>query len=1112
MRRMRKIYFATTFILLLLPCLTFAQRGDGMQSRQGTFQLPEGTGPGDYWEGKVIFKVREQFRAYCTDNQISVPALDAYKRMMGATKLQKSFPRSTKPSEPTNPLGERLADLSLIYEFDYANGLGIEEAVNLLLQTGVVEYAEPSYIYKALFDPNDPDTAQQYYLPLIRAREAWDISHGDSTIKIGIIDTGGSFIHPDYAPKIAYNYADPIDGIDNDNNGYLDDFRGWDFGGDIWGSPGDNYPQWAGSASGSDHGVIVGGAAAAATDNGINVAAIGFNSTLLVVKVSINESPLIYRGYQGIVYAADMGAQILNLSWGGGGGDECRMCYDAIRYATINKGALVVAAAGNTPQYINFYPASYPEVISVPGTQQNDAYWASNANFGTTWSYFADVCAPSRDILTTTTDIGTYGATGTSLGAPIVCGIAGLVKEHHPSLNMRQVGQMVRMGADENIYALNNNTRLEQMGKGRSDALGALTYVGPAVRAVDVLYDTEDGLLNPGDTVDVRVRFANFLDPVSNLQITLTTPNFGQLEILSGTAYAGNVGTMDTVSTWVCPFKIVIRSNTPAGNLSYLRFGYSGNGYTDYEYRGIRVQPSYVNLDANRIETSVDGRGRWGSTNFPSLTAGLGLLVDGAGSLMNDAGFLIGKDAGHVSNNIENQNGAADFHFTNVNPIVRKSGGAVADIEAVTRYNDAGAGGNAIGVTIDQRSYQWSMESDNNYIIQEYTIKNTSGSAQNGLYAGMYFDLDGYWRSQNRSHYDPVSRTIYNMDTTWVSLWDIGISLLTPDSLRGYACNTTTFGYTIADKWAALSSPPQGAELGPANVGQFAGAGPFNIAAGDSHVVAFAILVGDSLQGMRMARQAAYDKYWCVVRGGMNPQVDLGADIRNCGNTSPVTLNAGSGYSSYLWNTGATTASITASAGDYWVLTSDVNGCEDYDRISVTMDPGIVASYSVNPSQIFVGDTVTFASTAANAIEWCWNWGDGSTDCPITSTAVHAFSQPGTYNVCLITGNGVCFDTLCTSVTVDTVVGVKDPTLLGNFKAFPVPARALLNIRLENAAFGNVAVSLHDLAGRTLAEMSFYKDAQVLEATLNLQDLPAGMYILNAQDANGRHSTRIIVE
>ncbi|MFM2375004.1 MAG: hypothetical protein RLZZ165_100, partial [Bacteroidota bacterium] len=1025
----------------------------------------------------------------------------------------KVFPRSTSPSPKTNAIGERLADLSLIYRLDYANNFSEKEAILLLQQTGIIEYAEPAFIYRPFYDPSDPDTTGQYYLRLIQARRAWDVSHGDSTIKIGIIDTGGSFTHPDYAPKIAKNHADPIDGIDNDNNGYLDDFQGWDFGGDIWDSPGDNVPQWAGTTAGSDHGVLVGGAAAAATDNGINVAAIGFDCSILPVKVSINEAPLIYFGYQGVVYAADMGAQILNLSWGGGE-DECRMCEEAIRYAVVNKGALVVAAAGNTPQRLDFYPASHPLVISVAGTQQNDLFWATSPGFGTTWSYLADLCAPSRDILTTTTDAGTYAATGTSLGAPIVCGIAGLVKERFPSESMRQIGQRVRMGADENVYAVNGFNHLEQMGKGRADAWGALTYAGPSVRAVDVRFDTDDGLIQGGDTILVRARFVNFLAPVNQLQIGVSAASSAQLNGLHGATSVESLGTMDTASTWVCPFRLVVRPNVAAGTRCYVRFGYSGEGgYVDDEYWVFKVQPSYVNLNANRLETSINGSGRWGFMNFPSLTSGNGLLVDGQGSLINDAGFLVGKDSEHVSNNFENSSGSADNHFMNVRPIQRIADGPKADLEATAAFSDASAGTQALGLLIGQHSYQWSMDGDDDYIIQEYTIKNTTALPVTGLYAGMYFDFDGYWRSQNQSRYDPASRTIYNMDTTWVNLWDIGLSLLTPDSLRGYAADVNTFGYSIADKWNALSSPPQGANLGPLNLAQWVGAGPFTVPPGDSHIVAFAIVLGDSLDAMRAARQAAYDKYWCVVREGMNPQPELGPDILRCGSTAPVPLDAGPGFSSYVWSTGATTPSIVTGAGSYWVSTTDANGCGDYDRITVTLDPGINAAFTSSPQGVIhVGDTVRFSSTGHAALEWCWDWGDGAKDCPITSTASHVFMQPGTYTVCLVGGNGICTDTACQALAIDHAATVTQRMSVDGMEVYPVPLHDLLHVRFESDASGPVMVKIIDLAGRSICERSLPKAQYLFQAVMDVSRLQAGVYFLEVSGEIGKRMKRILVE
>lgn len=246
---MRKSLLQFLVCLPLVTAFGYSQSGANLQSGRHQFQLPDGMTTDDYWQNKVVFKVKESLRAYCSATRIEIPAFSRYLDAVGATGLVQSYPHADRPSEKVNSLGQPLADLSLIYEVDYSGNADIENAVNLLLETGIAEYAEPSYIFQPFFDPDDPDTAGQYYLNLIHARQAWDISKGDSTIVIGIIDTGTSFLHPDLMGKFALNYADPIDGIDNDNNGYIDDYHGWDFGGDLWGEGGDNDPSWNGVAS-----------------------------------------------------------------------------------------------------------------------------------------------------------------------------------------------------------------------------------------------------------------------------------------------------------------------------------------------------------------------------------------------------------------------------------------------------------------------------------------------------------------------------------------------------------------------------------------------------------------------------------------------------------------------------------------------------------------------------------------------------------------------------------------------------------------------------------------------------------------------------------------------
>ncbi|MFN8395152.1 MAG: T9SS type A sorting domain-containing protein [Bacteroidia bacterium] len=242
----------------------------------------------------------------------------------------------------------------------------------------------------------------------------------------------------------------------------------------------------------------------------------------------------------------------------------------------------------------------------------------------------------------------------------------------------------------------------------------------------------------------------------------------------------------------------------------------------------------------------------------------------------------------------------------------------------------------------------------------------------------------------------------------------------------------------------------------------------------------------------------------------MSPQTSLGSDIFNCGSTSAVTLDAGAGYSSYLWSTGATTQTISATTGDYWVSVSNNNGCTDYDRISVTLDPGLNSVFTNNPAQFYVGDTVVFTSTTVDAIEWCWNWGDGSNDCPIQSTASHVFTAPGTYNVCLTTGNGVCVDTTCIQFVVDTLVAIDPRTAFSQFTVAPVPATDRIQVSLTNDFVGQVSLSLIDIAGRSLMKVNLDKNAATVSQSLDLSGIPAGLYLLEAKGTFGSETRKLL--
>jgi len=212
--------------ILILTALLITSIGASAQ----VFRLPQYISEMDYEAGAIMLKVSSSLRNSCRVNGIENAQLAKALNTIGAIEVARKYPKHLQPSSERNGNGEPLVDLSLIYQVKFNSSYPIEKAINLLLATGMVDYAEPRYVPQLLYQPNDPDTASQYYLSLIRAYQAWDISKGDSIHVVGVTDTGTDLDHPDLSAGIKYNYADPINGVDDDNDGYVDNFMGWDVG------------------------------------------------------------------------------------------------------------------------------------------------------------------------------------------------------------------------------------------------------------------------------------------------------------------------------------------------------------------------------------------------------------------------------------------------------------------------------------------------------------------------------------------------------------------------------------------------------------------------------------------------------------------------------------------------------------------------------------------------------------------------------------------------------------------------------------------------------------------------------------------------------------------
>jgi type VII secretion-associated serine protease mycosin len=258
-------------------------------------------------------------------------------------------------------------------------------------------------------NPNDPAfAADQAYLKTVRLPQAWDVTKGSTSQIIAVVDTGVNTSHPDLTGRTVagYNAVNP-GSAPTDLNG---------------------------------HGTMVAGVAAANTNNGVGVAGAAWTARIMPVKVFRPDGyALDSEIAAGIVWAADRGATIINLSLGGPGSSP--VLHDAVKYAT-NKGALVVVAAGNDGDDTPQYPAAYPEVVAVGATDK-----AGVLTDFSSYGDWIDVAAPGYDIVSTGLGKDYYIADGTSFAAPIVSGIAALIRTKYPNWTPAQVLNRLRTSA-----------------------------------------------------------------------------------------------------------------------------------------------------------------------------------------------------------------------------------------------------------------------------------------------------------------------------------------------------------------------------------------------------------------------------------------------------------------------------------------------------------------------------------------------------------------------------------------------------------------------------------------------------------------------------------------
>lgn len=792
---------------------------------------------------KVIFKFKNQSYKH---NDLYQQLIDESKAVLGE-EMRPSQLFSQQKNEKNDEFG-----INRIYTFSINNIIQAKKWIQKMRISGLFEYVEFKAVAKVFFTPNDPSVTYQHYLQQIGAFQAWDVTNGDANVTIAIIDTGTEFNHPDLQGKEVENTADPVNGTDDDGNGFVDDFRGWDFYNN------DNDPSF----DLGDHGVNVASVAAAATNNSSGMASIGFNTKYLPVKAGQGQD--ITYGYEAIKYAADRGADIINCSWGTF--DHTQFGLDMVNYATA-KGSLIVAASGNRNKETNYYPAAYDNVLSVSSVKQNDSK-AFFSNYG----YYVDISAPGEDIYCAKSG-GYFSTDGTSLSAPMVSGAAALIKAQFPTLKGWQLGAVLLQHVDPLYDGGVNSTHLNKLGKGRLQLANAVQQgaVGPLFRMKNfTVLDGNDNIFVSGDTLDITATYRNELLNATGVSVQITSTS-SNVSFVNNSYAIGNLASEQEESNLTSPFEMIIEPSATTNEVVLLKITITDGTRTDSYYEEVIVNVDYLNIDVNNIALTISSKGMLGY-NAPNAEQGIGLMYKGGNTLLYEAGFMMGAKLPTtpiVEDRIRNTSTTWDKDWSVVEAIheVTPENEAAMQFEGI--FTDVNTPGKPVGVNVHYKVQAWDETEKQNFVWMSYNVINVSSDTIRNMAGGMFTDWDLPDYQKNKGKVREESNLAYTYSTVNNGLF-AGVQLLEDNPVYAYLFDNVSGGNGGISIFSSISNSQKYTAMTTkrlvagevSSVGndviQMISAKTSDLPPGDSVTYFFAYIIADSEQDLLKKADSSY--------------------------------------------------------------------------------------------------------------------------------------------------------------------------------------------------------------------------------------------------------------